>query len=185
MYLNGHLQNPPGAFTPFFSRQKFLLACRGGLERTGREKPFPATPHPFPIQCKKETSPFFFLPATVWELFAGRERSRFDSQPSTTVLLFMQRSASKISRGLARAAGGNLCEAAEREGKASRTGQRGRTRRHTLTAPSLPLLSHEGREGFLAAAQRGVRGLHLPSVTRVLRLGREGGRVYLLIAKRD
>lgn len=53
-----------------------------------------------------------------------------------------------------------------------------------LTVPSLPLLSREGREGFLSAAQRGRRGLHLPSVACILGLG-QGVRACLLMAKRD
>lgn len=80
MYLNGHLQNPPGAFTPFFSRQKFLLACRGGLERTGREKPFPATPIPSWYSAKRKPLLFFYQSQSGSSLLAGRGAASTPSQ---------------------------------------------------------------------------------------------------------
>ena len=167
--LNGHL-----LLLHYFSRQRFLLDKNKKRER---EKPFPATQVPFTIQRLKEISPPFY-----WSQ-SGSSLLGLDSWPRAAVLLFMQHSVSKISRGwqgLLEATPVRSSKAAEREGRASRAGQRGRTRRHTPAEPSLPLWSHEGREDFLAAAQRGAQGLRLPSVACILHLGPEGESIYWL-----
>lgn len=105
--LNGHLQNLPCAFMPFFIRRRSFWLCRSCKERTGRKKILPSCPMSLHNKVLKRNLSFFFTSESQSQ--SRREKSCFHSLPSTMVLLFMQRSVSKISRGLARAAGGNFC----------------------------------------------------------------------------
>jgi len=172
-------------FHTLLQQVKISLASQKQTRKNREGKILPSCPMSLHNEVLKENFSFF-LPVSASH---SRGERRTVSTSSQAPRSYCSCSAQcpkyqGVWQRLLEAASVQSSVAAEREGSAAHASQQGRTRRHTLTVLSLPLLACKGRKGFLSAAQRGVRGLYLPSVTCIPQLG-QGMRAYLLMARRD
>lgn len=150
------MQNLPCAFTPSFSKRRFLRLRRSRQERTGREKILPSCPTSLHNEVLKGNLSFF-LPARAGHSPGER---RAVSSPSPAPRSYCSCSAQRPKyqggwQGLLEATSAPSWTAAKREGRAAHAGQRGRTRRRAPDSALPAVIIARGERGNFVSCSEG------------------------------